>query len=502
MTQPTIIEAILRHASARPDQDALVVGQDRMTWAEFVRAIRSFSADIQSRGVGEGDRVGLISRPSVAAIAAYVGTVAAGATVVPLPMSLQPDALLRLLKDCDPSLLVSDGDGRILLDELPLHDWSAIGLRLGNASGAGDAIRVPTPELAFNIIYSSGTTGQPKGIVHSHEMRNAQAARGTFGLDPSKRMLLATPLYSNTTLVPMLAALYEGAAVCLMEKFDTAEFLRIAEQWHATHTMLVPVQYRRIMDHPDFDGRDLSSMELKQSTGAPLDQALKRDLIDRFPGRLLEVYGLTEGGVSTALDAGAFPDKLHTVGRPVPPVDLRIIDDKDHELAPGKVGEIVGWSPWMMSGYWGQLELSAQIVWRDRGGRAFFRSGDLGRIDPDGFFQIVGRRKEMINSGGFNIYPVDLETVLLSHPMVSEAAVIAIPSRKWGETPYAAVVLKPDARAGMLIDAESILSFANHRLGKTQRIAGLDIRDELPRSSIGKVLKVILLRDYEDRGDE
>jgi long-chain acyl-CoA synthetase len=326
-------------------------------------------------------------------------------------------------------------------------------------------------------------------------MRNGQASRTTFAIGPASRMLLSTPIYSNTTLVPMLAALFHGGAVRLMGKFDTERYLHLVESWRATHTMLVPVQYRRLMDHPGFDRFDLSSMQVKQSTSAHFDPDLRRDVLARFPGRLFEIYGLTEGGVSSRLEASARPDKLDTVGQAAPGAELKIIDGADRELPWGEIGEVIGHSALMMSGYWGRPDLTEAMLWHAQDGRAFFRSGDLGFIDADGFLHIVGRRKEMINSGGFNIYPVDLEAALTAHPDVAEAAVMAIPSRKWGETPYAAVVLRP----GATLDAAELRDWANGRLGRMQRIDGLDIRDALPRSSIGKVAKADLAEEYKDR---
>jgi acyl-CoA synthetase (AMP-forming)/AMP-acid ligase II len=252
------------------------------------------------------------------------------------------------------------------------------------------------------------------------------------------------------------------------------------------------------MDHPEFDSFDLGSMRVKQSTSALFDAKLKRDVIERFPGRLIDIYGLTEGGVSTSLDAMAHPDKLHTVGRAAAGVDLVVIDGDGAVLPQGETGETVGHSPWMMIGYWGRPDLTEAMEWWHPDGRRFFRSGDLGYFDAEGFLNLVGRRKEMINSGGFNIYPVDLESALLAHPDVADAAVVAIPSPKWGETPFAAVVLRPGAAA----EGAGILQWTNERLGRTQRIDGIDVRSELPRSSIGKVAKAELAKEYEDRASQ
>lgn len=479
----TILGAIAGHAAARPDAPALVVGADALSWHNLAAAITGFAARATAEGVGPGMRVALLCRPSPAAVAAYFGAIAAGTAAVPLPLSLREDALARLLADCAPALVVADEEAAALLPAPPdivlapgAPPWEA-GLPTPADPGP--------PEAAFNIIYSSGTTGEPKGIVHSRAVRNAHAARRAFDLGPDARMLLSTPLYSNTTLVPMLAALHHGATVRLMQKFDAGAFLAIAEGWRATHTMLVPVQYRRLLDHPDAAHRDLSALRLMQSTSAPLDAATKREILARWPGRLLEVYGLTEGGVSCALDTRAFPQKLATVGRPTAEVEVLVLDEEGRVLPQGETGEIVGHSPWMMSGYLGRPDLTEAIRWRAPDGRIFHRSGDLGAIDADGFLTLKGRRKEMIISGGFNIYPSDLEAALVAHPAVAEAAVVGVPSREWGETPVAAVVLEE----GAAVDEAALLAFANGRLGRMQKIRAVAVVPALPRSSIGKVLK-------------
>src|SRR6185503_16532166 len=305
--------------------------------------------------------------------------------------------------------------------------------------------------------------------------------------------LVSTPLYSNTTLVSLLPTLALGGTTVLMQRFDVEGFLRLAERHRVTHAMLVPVQYERLLRHEAFDRTDLSSFRLKFATSAPFSAALKAEVLRRWPGGLVEYFGMTEGGGTCILVAHQFPDKLHTVGRPADGHDMRVIDDQGRELPIGEVGEIVGHSPWaMMSGYHGKPEATAAAEWRDATGKRFIRTGDLGRFDADGFLTVVGRSKDVIISGGFNIYPVDLEAALAAHPAVVEAAVVGVPSTRWGETPVAFVVLAP----GHSVDPDALRTFANARLGKTQRIADVSVVAALPRSTIGKVLKRELRASY------
>jgi acyl-CoA synthetase (AMP-forming)/AMP-acid ligase II len=239
------------------------------------------------------------------------------------------------------------------------------------------------------------------------------------------------------------------------------------------------------MDLPDFDDFDLASYQMKTCTSAPFAADLKADILKRWPGGLTEFFGMTEGGGTCILSAHEHPGKLHTVGQPAEGHDIRVIDDNGKEVPRGQPGEVVGRSGAMMTGYHNQPQKTSEAIWISPEGLTFIRTGDVGRFDEDGFMVLGDRKKDMIISGGFNIYPSDLETELKKHPAVSESAVVGVPSREWGETPAAFVVLK----AGQTIQAEELRQWVNSRVGKTQRISYLSFLDSLPRSHIGKVLK-------------
>jgi long-chain acyl-CoA synthetase len=220
------------------------------------------------------------------------------------------------------------------------------------------------PDWVFNIIYSSGTTGAPKGIAQPHAMRWLHVKRGHLnGYGTQAVSLISTPLYSNTTLVSFFPTIALGGTVVLMAKFDAAAYLELAQKHRATHTMLVPVQYQRLMAHPDFDRYDLSSFQMKFCTSAPFAAALKADIVKRWPGGMVEYYGMTEGGGTCILAAHEHPDKLHTVGQPAPEHDIRLIDEQGREVGPGETGEVVGHSGAMMKGYYNQPEKTAEAEW-------------------------------------------------------------------------------------------------------------------------------------------
>ena len=303
--------------------------------------------------------------------------------------------------------------------------------------GARPSPVVIEPQHPFNIIYSSGTTGAPKGIVQPHAMRWPQLhLTDPPGYGRDAVAMISTPLYSNTTLVSLLPALTGGGTVVLMPRFDARGFLELSERHRATEAMLVPVQYRRILDVPDFDRFDLSSYRMKFATSAPFSADLKAEVLARWPGGLIEYFGMTEGGGSCWLLATRASRQAAHRG----PAPARPRDAGDRRAGPaaaagrgGRGGR--GRSRAMMIGYHNQPAKSAEAEWYGPQGERYIRTGDIARVDADGFFTIIGRKKEMIISGGFNVYPVDLEQALLEHPAVDEAAVVAAPSRALGRDP-------------------------------------------------------------------
>lgn len=503
--QRSIVAQIRENAQAHPDKLALVCGPVRLTWRAFDSQVNRVANVLLGQGLQKADRIAILSPNSADYAVLFMGILRAGGCVTPLSTMAAPDALRKMLEDCGARAifvaasyldLISGfiGDLDIARYAIDFDDprFTPLHPALDSATESDPLVPIDLKD-PFNLIYSSGTTGTPKGILHDHWMRAAQMDRVTpNGYDDNARTLISTPLYSNTTIVSFIPTLFGGSTVHLMAKFDAREYLEIAQAERITHTMLVPVQYKRLMDIPDFDSYDLSSMRVKFSTSAPLRADVKADVLARFPGKLIEYYGLTEGGGVTVLVADDFPDKLHTVGKLAPGNDIRLIDAHGQEVPQGEVGEICGRGPTMMAGYFGRDDLTRDYIWRNAAGEIYFRSGDMGRFDADGFLILSDRKKDMIISGGLNIFADDLERVLLEDPDVTDAAVIGVPSDAWGETPLGLVVLRPGA-ARDLVD---ICAAANSKLGKSQRLSGLEQRESLPRSSIGKILKRELRAPY------
>ena len=489
---------ILSHwAAAQPDKSALRDDGGELTWAELDDRIERLAARLVETGLQKGQSVAILGTSCIAYALVFLAAVRAGGVAAPLTTSASREQLEGMAADSGAKHLFIDGaksaelgdDFAAGLEHIALEE---IGHWMAPAGTKAPAFE-PDPKDHFNIIYSSGTTGIPKGIVHSHQMRWRQfatTAASFLGSGMPVVSLASTPLYSNTTMVAFLPPLLAGGTVRVMGKFNTVKWLEHAQADRTTLTMLVPVQYQRLMAEPRLDTFDLSAMMLKYCTSAPFSAELKAEVLRRMPGGLIEIYSMTEGGVVCLLPCHEFPDKLHTVGRPAPGSQLKVLDDEDRTVPPGEAGNLIGLSQTMMAGYKNQPGKTREGYWTDpETGEVWQRMGDIGRVDADGFVELVGRAKDLIISGGFNIYPSDLEAELASDPRVAEAAVIGIPSQQWGETPLGFVRLADGVATSEVGD---ILAITNARLGKTQRISALHAIAEMPRSHIGKLLKTEL----------
>lgn len=480
-------------AKARPDAPALICGNARLTW-QSLRSRMDYWANLTQDNMNDnafGKGVALLTPNCADGVCAFLGVIKAGAYAVVLPHHASPETLNALLSDSGAALIIGDEQSLDALadsqarQETLATNTALCGEKLNDTPAF---VRHPSiePRTIFNCVYSSGTTSAPKGILQSHDLRNNQiASSAMMGLGPEKVSILSTPLDSDTTIVGLVGALGAGATLVLLEKFSAGAFINAVDEHRVTHTFMVPVQYERILQDTHFSTDKLRSLEVSLCTGAPLSVATKKRLIASWPGSFIEIYGLTEGGATTLLSIKDSQDKLATVGMPFPGTDLRIIDDDGNELSQGETGEIVGHDGNMMSGYT-NADAQSRAFWVSPDGVRFIRTGDLGRLDEDGFLAICGRKKDMLISGGYNIYPADIEAVLAEHAGVIECAVVGKNDPQWGETPVGFVSLSTDD------DAQGVRDWANARLGKTQRLSAIMLVDELPRNAGGKIDKAAL----------
>ncbi len=500
--RPLIPDLIAQHGRWQASKPALLCGERRLTWREFDRATRRVAHGLRAAGLGPGSRVAVLMENSAEMAEVLFGCGRARVSVVPINLSVTDAAVAAMIRDSGAAAVAASGGqcarigGLLASGELP-----ASLIRIGlDAPAAGwvdyaawrDAqdAEEPLPQVLpcdeCNIIYSSGTTGLPKGIVHSHECRMHWATDLALALryHSGAVTLCSLGLYSNISWAAMLATVLVGGTIVVMPSFSPAGLVELVERHGVTHGGFVPVQFQRLLELPEPQTRRITTLQAIMCCGSPLAPALKRATRDRLRCELIELYGLTEG-IITTLAPEDFDRKLESVGKPIPGQALKLVGDDDREAPPGEPGEIVGYGRLVMEGYHNRPDATREATWTDAEGRRWLRTGDIGRLDDDGFLYIVDRKKDMILSGGQNVYPADIEIVMLGHPEVAEIAVIAVPSEKWGETPLAVVV----PSAGAQPDPAALTAWTNERVGRQQRISGVVLRDSLPRNPNGKILK-------------
>lgn len=506
-----VVDCIHLNAKFRGNHTAFVCNDKRVNWKEFNQFTNRVANALIKAGLKKGDKVSMLCLSSIEAVAVLFGTMLAGGVVVPLSLLLTSEQIVSLTKDAGSTFffVFSPLESLInpILDHLeliPKDNRVAVGFedkQYTSFSAFLEGISDEMPGVILNdddeacIIYSSGTTGVPKGIIHTHLSRTLFALSmviGTDALEPNAITISTTPLFANTSWGTIMPTMLAGATSILMPIFTPGDFLETVQEERGTVTLMVPTQYRAVLDHPDLDQFDLSSLRFLGCAGATLPLPLKKQIIEKFGGILVEAYGVTEG-VATGTPPEFVMEKPTSVGIPVFGADVRIINDEGLELPSNEVGEIVGYSHWFMKGYHNNPVATSEMIWHDERGRTFIRTGDMGYLDNEGFLYIVDRKKDMIVSGGLNVFAMDIENVLRQHEDVKDTAVIAVPHKKWGETPLALVILKENASR----TEEQIKEWVNAQVAKHQRISAVEFRDEdFPRNALGKILKRVLREPY------
>ncbi|HVV77291.1 MAG TPA: long-chain-fatty-acid--CoA ligase [Mycobacteriales bacterium] len=497
------VDHVGRHAFATPDEVAIRFMGDSITWAQLDARVHRVAAGLAARGVGKGDRIAILMTNRPEFVETTLGANAVGAIAVPLNFRLAPDEVAYILGHSGAKVVVTDSLLQPLAsaavsasEEPPLIVVSGLegegtdgtisyDALLGEASEAPD-VEIDERDVSM-IMYTSGTTGRPKGAMLTHLnllMQSVTAIRTSRLAGENVVSLCNVPLFHIAGIGGMPSSLMIGARTVIMPTglFDAESTLDIVESEKVSSLFLVPAQWQVMCAHPDATRR-CASLRTIAWGAAPASVSLLEDMARVFPHtEIISVFGQTEmSPVTTSLPGVDAVRKIGSVGKVIPTIVARVVDDEMNDVKPGEVGEIVYRGPTLMAGYWNDPEATAEAY---AGG--WFHSGDLVRADDEGFLYVVDRKKDMIISGGENIYCAEVENVLAAHPGIADVAVIGIPHDKWGETPAAVVVAaQPDSPPTL----DDIVDFTRDRLASYKKPTALIVVSELPRNASGKVLK-------------
>ncbi len=498
---------IQRHAERTPDRLAMVdlASGRQLSYAQLNARANRLAAYLRDEArLQQGDRISILAKNSVDYFVVLFACSKVGVILNTLNWRLAVPELAYIVGDCTPRLLIYEPEFAPVVEELgagyafdALLSLAAVapagGVTLPEALAAGSPHNVDGPRLTYEdtwaILYTSGTTGRPKGaqVTYGNFFYNAVGMGQAIGLTANDINLLTLPTFHVGGLgLYAMPVLHAGGTVLVMRDFDPAELLRLIEQWQATVILLVPSMYLMLQDEPGLAERNLSSMRLWSSGGSPLPPALVNSYAER--GIVIQQgMGMTETGPTIFLVPKADAlRKAGSVGKPVLHTDVCIMDQNDRTLGPNAIGELCIRGS-ITTGYWNAPEKTAETI-RD----GWLHSGDAARYDDEGFYYIVDRWKDMFISGGENVYPAEVENVFYEHPAVAEVAVIGVPHPKWQEVGRAIVVLKPGQQAA----EGDLLAFCQGKLARYKIPKTVSIVDELPRNDLGKVMKNELRERY------
>jgi long-chain acyl-CoA synthetase len=494
----TFATIIREHAAARPGAPALTFEDATLSFAEL-DALSSWSANaLLAEGVKAGDRVAVLTKNRAEFFELIFACSKIGAILVGLNWRLAPAEIAAIVEDATPAIMIVGPDEAPLLGE-PARGVASLRrvLTFGeeydawrDAAPAQDPGHVGAPEDVILLLYTSGTTGLPKGVMLTNEgMSYTRRLADAWGMGPDSVNLVAMPMFHIGGCGYGSSTMMAGGHTVLMREVNPAKAIELIAKYRVTHTFFVPTVVQALLRVPGVESADLSSLQLLMYGASPIGDVLLRRALESLKCNFMQAYGMTEssGTVVILEPADHDPDgprahRLRSCGRPLPWVELRVIDPNTlADAAPGAVGEIWLRSRMIMKGYWNKPEATREAI--VEGG--WFRTGDAAYLDDDGYVVLYDRFKDMIISGGENIYPAEVENALIAHPGVQEVGVIGVAHERWGETPMAVVVLK----SGQAAEPQELIEFTRGRLARYKCPTLVAFADTLPRNASGKLLK-------------
>ncbi|MCF8034559.1 MAG: AMP-binding protein [Desulfarculaceae bacterium] len=500
-------KALGHSAERHPDKTAIIFEDRSWTYGQFNRRVNRLCWALGALGLSKGDKVAVLALNGPEYLEIYHACAKLGVWMVPVNYRLKSPEVGYRLAHSRASAMILGPEYLLLFDSLEPEIKRAVAGRilvLGQepppvgmasyeqmlASGGEQEPEVNlSPEDVLFIGYTGGTTGRSKGALTSNRAIVAGYLYKVldYGLGTGEVTLNPGPFWHTAPRNFSSLALYMGGTTVIMRSFDPREYLRLVARHRVSYSFLVPTMFSAILGLPDHQEHDTSSLKVLMSGGSPLPTPVKEAALKRFGAVLHEFYAATETLIVTSIGARDMNRKIRSVGRPVWDAYVKLLDDRGKPVPQGQVGEIYMQCPSIFSGYYRDPDKTA-AAFKD----GWFTLGDMGRLDDEGFLYIVDRRTDMVISGGENIYPSEVEEVLLGHPKIAEVAVVGVPDDKWGETLKAVVVLKPGEESSY----QEIATFCADKLADYLKPRSVDFVSELPRSPVGKVLKRKLRDQY------
>ncbi len=509
-TEPFTLAGLIRgHAAVRPERPALTAGERTLSFADLDRRSSQVAQAMLSSGVGPGDRVAIVARNGIAYYEVMLAASKVGATLVGVNFRLSAREVAAVMADAKPRLvfidealadLVAQGPGLIAIGS----DYERSDYERWLVAGDADDPMLAAPDDVVLQLYSSGTTGAPKGamLTNANLSWTPRMGRENYRMSERSVNLLTSPLFHVGGAGYSLTTFGQGGHTVITADLDPVTVLSLVENHRVTHAFLVPTVIRLLLDAIGEHPTDLSSLELVAYGAAPIDDRTLIEAMEAFGSLFLGVYGMTEtAGSVTALgpedhDPGGDRSRLlRSVGKPLPWHEVKVFDPEEAvESAPGAVGEVWVRSPQNMVGYWERPDLNAVTLRPD----GWLRTGDAAWHDEAGYLYIHDRLKDMIISGGENVYPAEVERVIAQHPGVREVIVVGVPHPRWGETVKAVVV----ARSGVEVNEADLRAFARERLAHFKCPTSVDFVEKLERNAAGKILKRVIRDAYWSDGQD